>query len=497
MTYRPVPIDTSDVSLSDSLNRIAEQLAANNHDVRALQRIREGWSYGPERNDHSQQMSCLVQYDELPESEKEYDRRATTQTLKAICKLGFQIVDPKTKRENGTGKAFLRLREKQPVSHSPEGNDPHGKTGDTPPSVMVFSGHMIDHPSREGHRFPAEMEESVRVRIRKKIRKHNGGIGYCAAASGSDILFLEEMLGLGGEINIILPIGIDDFKEQSVAAAGEQWLDRFDRVIERAASVRVLDHYTRASFYNSLEYCNYCMFGLARLRAEQTGAEVYPLAVFDPVQPGGGLGGTASVIEAWRRQHVDFSLILLSASSVSEELNNELLLDLPLDIPGCDKTQHHLFLPMLHAAVRNDDKAAASVKICITNDFLTRIAPILDGFQEQILWKQTTDGKLFIICRDIDSAIKLARQLCGTMDTDRDSDADPEIRVVLDAAPCYSSYDPVMKQTRYFGRHIERGISMNPVVSPGSVYASDTFAALCRAFGIKDVSFDHPSHAIL
>jgi hypothetical protein len=32
-----------------------------------------------------------ISYEELPESEKEYDRNAATQTLKAILALGYRI----------------------------------------------------------------------------------------------------------------------------------------------------------------------------------------------------------------------------------------------------------------------------------------------------------------------------------------------------------------------------------------------------------------------
>ena len=34
---------------------------------------------------------CLVPYDELPESEKEYDRNTAIETLKLITKLGYKI----------------------------------------------------------------------------------------------------------------------------------------------------------------------------------------------------------------------------------------------------------------------------------------------------------------------------------------------------------------------------------------------------------------------
>ena len=89
--YIPKPIDTSDVELNDELKLLVEQLARNVHDIWAIGRINEGWTYGPERNDALKQNPCLVDYGELPESEKEYDRNAAMETLKLILKLGWKI----------------------------------------------------------------------------------------------------------------------------------------------------------------------------------------------------------------------------------------------------------------------------------------------------------------------------------------------------------------------------------------------------------------------
>ena len=89
--YTPTPIDTSDVELSDELKQLVEQLARNVHDNWALGRINQGWTLGPERNDELKQHPCLVDYDDLPESEKEYDRKTAMETLKLILKLGWKI----------------------------------------------------------------------------------------------------------------------------------------------------------------------------------------------------------------------------------------------------------------------------------------------------------------------------------------------------------------------------------------------------------------------
>ncbi len=94
--YTPKPIDTSDVTLTQDILELCEQLSENTHDVWAEIRMKDGWVYGEERNDAQKHHPCLVPYADLPESEKEYDRNTSIQTLKLIIKLGYAI----TKKED-------------------------------------------------------------------------------------------------------------------------------------------------------------------------------------------------------------------------------------------------------------------------------------------------------------------------------------------------------------------------------------------------------------
>lgn len=89
--YEPKPIDTSDVVLSDDLLELTEKIAENVHNVFVKSRMDEGWTYGECRDDVKKTNPTLVPYDELPESEKEYDRNTALETLKLIIKLGYKI----------------------------------------------------------------------------------------------------------------------------------------------------------------------------------------------------------------------------------------------------------------------------------------------------------------------------------------------------------------------------------------------------------------------
>ncbi len=89
--YKPAPIDTSTIVLPDELIALSEVIAKNVHEVWASERIKEGWTYGEKRDDGKKTTPCLVPYEELPESEKEYDRQTAFQTLKLVVKLGYKI----------------------------------------------------------------------------------------------------------------------------------------------------------------------------------------------------------------------------------------------------------------------------------------------------------------------------------------------------------------------------------------------------------------------
>lgn len=89
--YAPKPVDISDVELDSSLMELVEVMAKNVHDVWAETRIKDGWRYGETRNDERLEHPCLIPYEELPDSEREYDRNTAIGTLKLIHKLGFKI----------------------------------------------------------------------------------------------------------------------------------------------------------------------------------------------------------------------------------------------------------------------------------------------------------------------------------------------------------------------------------------------------------------------
>lgn len=92
MGYIPKPLDTSDVVLSDDIMELAEALSRNTHEIWSMGRINEGWVYGDKLDMSAKTHHCLIPYEELPESEKDFDRRTSQEAIKFLIKSGYKIV---------------------------------------------------------------------------------------------------------------------------------------------------------------------------------------------------------------------------------------------------------------------------------------------------------------------------------------------------------------------------------------------------------------------
>ena len=93
--YIPHPIDVDDIPLDGDLAELQEAIAENAHKVWAQARIKEGWTYGKERDDVKKCNPDIIPYTALPDSEKEYDRLMAFNTIKLLKKLGYDIVKSK------------------------------------------------------------------------------------------------------------------------------------------------------------------------------------------------------------------------------------------------------------------------------------------------------------------------------------------------------------------------------------------------------------------
>jgi tetratricopeptide (TPR) repeat protein len=102
-----------------------------------------------------------------------------------------------------------------------------------PDKIFLFSGHMIDAPSRKTERFPKEMADRAGAAIAAKLDDLKAGpqdLALCEGACGGDLLFAEAALERGMRLELRLPFAEPEFLEKSVAFAGDDWVERYYKV---------------------------------------------------------------------------------------------------------------------------------------------------------------------------------------------------------------------------------------------------------------------------
>jgi class 3 adenylate cyclase len=58
-----------------------------------------------------------------------------------------------------------------------------------------------------------------------------------------------------------------------------------------------------------------------------------------------------------------------------------------------------------------------------------------------------------------------------------------QIRIALHAGPVFCGFDPIIGRDNYFGSSVTRAARIEPVTPPGTVFASEAFAATLVATG--------------
>ncbi|XP_023662899.1 ryanodine receptor 1b isoform X3 [Paramormyrops kingsleyae] len=90
-SFTPYPVDTIQIVLPPHLERIREKLAENIHELWAVTRIEQGWTYAAFRDDNKKLHPCLVDFQNLPEPERNYNLQMSGETIKTLLALGCHV----------------------------------------------------------------------------------------------------------------------------------------------------------------------------------------------------------------------------------------------------------------------------------------------------------------------------------------------------------------------------------------------------------------------
>ncbi len=353
-----------------------------------------------------------------------------------------------------------------------------------PPRVVVFVGHMIDAPDRPAPRFPAALEAQVATQIDRKLEELDARIGYCSAACGSDILFIEAMLARGAEVNVILPFAEEDFIHRNVAFASERWIIRYRNALKLANSI---SYVTEEPFLGDsilLDFMARIFHGYAELRAHTLLTTPRLLAVWDGI-PKGPIGGTADFIKRWPYKNqrdiirID-SLPLPVAPAHSPPASTRQTGTKPPKAQ--DALAYHgqrRICTMLFADVVGYSKLEeASIPAFLYEFWMTvaeRLAP-------KPLFVNTWGDAIFAVMEKaqdmVEYALSLQRAVRETFWKNTEVRKGIDVRIGLHVGPIFEATDPITQRINYYGSHVNRAARLEPVTVPGHIYATEQFVAL-------------------
>ncbi|KAL2083644.1 hypothetical protein ACEWY4_021417 [Coilia grayii] len=89
--YRPAPVDLSHVILTAAQEALVDHLAENDHNMWAKDRIRQGWSYGPQQDVKSKRSPHLVPFSLLDERTQSAGRETVRDALCTILAYGYTL----------------------------------------------------------------------------------------------------------------------------------------------------------------------------------------------------------------------------------------------------------------------------------------------------------------------------------------------------------------------------------------------------------------------
>jgi class 3 adenylate cyclase/tetratricopeptide (TPR) repeat protein len=366
------------------------------------------------------------------------------------------------------------------------------------PKLVVFSGHMIDAPDRRNPRFPMAKEGEVKELLEKQLAAMNAGIGFASAASGSDILFLEAMLARGGTIHLVLPWPAEEFEKTSVAIAREgDWVERFHKVLARAASIRVLGELYMPGSATGFEYCNLAVNGLARLFARSLDLEITPLAVWDGYA--GAPGGTGSFVRYWRTHRVPVKIVPIATKPPSMLTGSETF---ETDADDSDDE----FETWVRASGRQEIKAIMFADVVgysklpetvipkYVAQFNQRVSRLMADSSAAPVNVNTWGDGLFFVFNGVEDAGRFALDLRDlVINTDWVECGLPRqlsIRIGVHAGPVYVNFDPIVREISFTGAHVSRAARIEPITHEGEVFTSEEFAALAAADESKGFTCD-------
>lgn len=343
-----------------------------------------------------------------------------------------------------------------------------------PPVCAHFTGHIIDP------RGPGALSSApgcdLRARIDRLLSEQRVGFGYGGLAAGADIVFAEALLESGAELHVVLPVNRASFVEVSVAPFGGDWVERFDRSMAKATSIRYASQDPYLGDEQVFAYSSQFAMGCAVLRAQTLSTEAIQLAVWDGHQTDGP-SGVAADLDYWARSRRRQAVIDIERPAPA--------LWRPAPAPSTT-TGRRAMKAMLFADVKGfgalrDDQIPAFVETV-----MGQMARTVEGLDAPPVHVETWGDGLFLV---FDAPIDAALAALALLESHRALDLRAvdlprglDLRISGHYGPVHLRTNPLTKAPAVIGAHVVVAARIEPDVAPGSACVSEALAGALATF---------------
>lgn len=347
-----------------------------------------------------------------------------------------------------------------------------------PETVIHYCGHAFynHHPINEAD------EHELSRHIERMIATHHCAVAYGSLMAGSDILFAEAILKQGGELNVWLPFGIENFCEVSVRPAGSHWVRRFHNCINAASTVSLV---TDSDFLGDealFHLCSDVAMGMAIMRAGTLNTKAMQLAVWNQ-NLSNNSRGTYSNISKWQ-----------ALGHRSE------IIPSPPIIPRTERQKRRSNFPALRRepkAILFSDVRGYS-KLC-DRDILwyfgvlnPALAAVIQRYQSDVEHVDTWGDAIFLVTAKAATAARIAMELnaaIANLDQEGLSIDEPlQMRIGLHYGPVYKVYDHLAQCFTFSSHDVTKTARIEPVTPPGEIFGTEPFVAMLEMEGNNWVS---------
>lgn len=175
-----------------------------------------------------------------------------------------------------------------------------------PGQVLLFSGHMVDAPTRPRPRFPPAMVARATAEIERVLdglKAGPGDIALTQGAAGGDLIFAEACIKRGVHMQLLLPLPEPDFIDASVlpSSDGVAWRERYYALkaqFAEPARVMPVELGPLPADANAFERCNLWLL----YSALSYGPDKVRFVCLWDGAGGDGPGGTKHLVEEVKRR---------------------------------------------------------------------------------------------------------------------------------------------------------------------------------------------------